>query len=109
MLLPDSIDVSPAGIGLGLGLLFDWVYFATFESSRLRGSPGKRMLGMQVQDLDGRRISFARASARYSAKVLSAILLMAGFVMIATTRRNQGLHDLVAGTLVVRERVAHAQ
>lgn len=107
-LLPDNIAPSPAGIGLVLGVFFDWLYFSAFESSRWRGSPGKRLLGMTVQDLDGRRISFVRASARYSAKLLSAVLLMAGFVMIALHRRNRGLHDVIAGTLVVRNAAPRA-
>ncbi len=84
------------------GLVFDCVYFTCFESSPLQGTPGKRLLGMAVVDLAGNRLSLLRASARYGAKTLSAVVLFVGFLQIGFSRRKQGLHDVVAGTLVVR-------
>ena len=87
-----------------VGGVFDWAYFATFESSVLRGSPGKRLLGMTVVDLAGERLTFAHASGRYLAKSASAGLLLAGVLMIASSPRRQGLHDRMAGTLVLRHR-----
>lgn len=87
-----------------VGGVFDWAYFATFESSALRGSPGKRLLGMTVVDLAGQRLTFAHASGRYLAKSASAGLLLAGVLMIASSPRRQGLHDRMAGTLVLRHR-----
>jgi uncharacterized RDD family membrane protein YckC len=54
-----------------------------------------------VTDLDGKRISFGRASGRFFAMYLSAVLLFIGFIMIAFTKRKQGLHDIIAGCLVV--------
>ena len=50
------------------------------------------------------RISFPRALGRYLGKVLSAFLLCIGFLMVAWTRRKQGLHDLLANTLVLNGR-----
>lgn len=89
---------------LAVGGLLDWAYFATFESSVLRGSPGKRLLGMTVVDLAGERLTFAHASGRYLAKSASAGLLLAGVMMIASHPRRQGLHDRMAGTFVLRDR-----
>lgn len=89
-------------IAVVAGLLFDCVYFTCFESSLLQGKPGKRLLGMAVVDLAGNRLSFLRASARYGANTLSAAVLFVGFLQIGFSRRKQGLHDVVAGTLVVR-------
>jgi uncharacterized RDD family membrane protein YckC len=59
-------------------------------------------LGIIVTDLEGRRIGFGRATGRYFAKILSALILGIGFLMVAFTQRKQGLHDMIAGTLVVR-------
>lgn len=87
-----------------LGLVLWWLYFALFNSSRWQGSIGKKLLGMKVTDARGRRISFVRASVRYFASLLSGALLMLGFLMIAFTRKKQGLHDFIAGTQVVRGR-----
>jgi uncharacterized RDD family membrane protein YckC len=57
-----------------------------------------------VTDVNGQRLSFAHATGRYFAKFLSAITCGIGFIMAAFTERKQGLHDMVAGTLVVKRR-----
>jgi uncharacterized RDD family membrane protein YckC len=59
-------------------------------------------LSLQVVDIDGDRINFAQATGRFFGKFLSGLLLMIGFVMVAFTRRKQGLHDILAKTLVIR-------
>ena len=43
----------------------------------------------------------AKATGRYFGKIISAIILYIGFIMIAFTGKKQGLHDIMAGTLVV--------
>jgi uncharacterized RDD family membrane protein YckC len=84
----------------GLSFVLNWLYFAVLESSSMQGTLGKKALGMIVTDLDGAPIGFGRATGRYFAKILSALIMMIGFVMVAFTARKQGLHDLIAGTLV---------
>jgi len=59
-------------------------------------------LGLIVTDMDGRRISVLRALGRYFAKFLSGLILFIGYIMVAFTDRKQGLHDLLASTLVVK-------
>jgi uncharacterized RDD family membrane protein YckC len=59
-------------------------------------------LGLKVTDLGGHRISFVRATGRHFAKILSGLLLCVGFIMVGFTRYKQGLHDMIAGTLVIR-------
>ena len=76
-------------------------YFALLESSRLQATFGKLLLGIKVVDLSGKRISFARATGRFFAKILSGQVLLIGYLMAAFTERKQTLHDLLAGTLVV--------
>jgi len=77
-----------------------WLYEAFLTSSEWQGTVGKRMLSLKVTDTAGNRISFARASGRFFAKILSRMIMNIGFIMVAFTERKQGLHDLVAGTLV---------
>lgn len=89
--------------GLPISLAVDWLYFALMESSTMQGTVGKTLCGLAVTDLDGRRISFARATARYFAKFLSAFTLGIGFLLVALTPRKRGLHDLLAGTTVIRD------
>lgn len=81
-------------------------YFATCESSRWQGTLGKLALGIRVTDLDGNRISFARALGRYLAKFLSVLTLGIGFLMVAWTQRKQALHDMVCSTLVLNGRAS---
>jgi uncharacterized RDD family membrane protein YckC len=79
-----------------------WLYYALMESSAKQATVGKMALGIIVTDLEGRRIGFGRATGRYFAKILSALILGIGFLMAAFTERKQGLHDMVASTLVVK-------
>lgn len=91
-----------ARIGL-LALFCNWLYFALLESSRWQATIGKKTLGLEVTDLTGRRISFARASGRYFGKIISAMIFFVGFFMIGFTEKKQGLHDMMAGCLVWRK------
>jgi len=78
-----------------------WLYYALMESSSRQGTLGKMALRIIVTDLDGKRISFGKASGRYFGKIISGIILYIGFIMIAFTEKKQGLHDMLASTLVV--------
>jgi uncharacterized RDD family membrane protein YckC len=80
-----------------------WIYCAVLESSVWQGTIGKKVLGLKVTDLDGQRISFGRATGRYFSLILSALPLCIGFMMVGWTQRKQGLHDMIAGTFVVRQ------
>jgi uncharacterized RDD family membrane protein YckC len=79
-----------------------WLYEALLTSSSWQGTIGKRLLSLRVTDLEGNRISFARATGRYFGKFLSRMIMNIGFIMVAFTERKQGLHDLLAGTLVMK-------
>lgn len=85
-----------------------WLYFAACESSPWQATLGKLALGIRVTDLQGQRIGFLRATGRYFGKLLSAFMLCIGFLMIAWTQRKQGLHDMLAQTLVVNGRANEA-
>lgn len=86
-----------------IALVFgSWLYEAFMESSSYQATLGKMIFGMKVTDLSGNRISFERATGRHFAKWLSGMILGIGYVMVGFTDRKQGLHDLLAGTLVRR-------
>jgi uncharacterized RDD family membrane protein YckC len=78
------------------------LYFAITESSAWQATLGKKAVGIIVTDLDGNRISFGKALGRLFAKIISAIILYIGFFMAGFTEKKQGLHDMIAGTLVVK-------
>ena len=78
-----------------------WLYHALMESSSLQATLGKMALGIVVTDLEGKRISFGRATARYWSQILSGLILGIGYLMAGFTERKQALHDMIAQTLVV--------
>jgi uncharacterized RDD family membrane protein YckC len=96
---------TPRGVFLateGVLLAINWLYFALMESSTWRGTLGKRALGVAVTDLNGKRITFGRASGRFFGKLLSMMTLGVGYVMAAVTDKKQALQDVLAKCLVVR-------
>lgn len=91
------------GMGSSLGLILGWIYFAVTESSPKQGTLGKMALGIKVTDLGGNRIGFGKATGRHFGKIISYIILLIGFIMVAFTQKKQGLHDMMAGCLVVNK------
>lgn len=62
---------------------------------------GKRAVGIYVLRPDGSKVSWPRAFARWLAYIPSALLLFAGYLMVAFRGDKRGLHDLIADTVVV--------
>lgn len=87
-------------------ICLNWLYHAGMESSPLQCTWGKMACHLRVGDREGARITFARASIRHIAKVLSWIpipLFPLGLLMVFTNKRRRALHDLVAGSYVFRD------
>lgn len=81
-------------------LIIVYFYFTLLETSMWQGTIGKKLLKIKVTDMNGKRINFKRATIRFFSKILSAQLLI-GYIMILFTDKKQGLHDLIAKTLVL--------
>ena len=92
--------------GVILTSILDWAYCAVLHSSTWQATVGKKAVGLKVVDENGNRISFGRATVRYFASLLSALILCIGYMMVGWTSRKQGLHDMIAGTLVVYDQNA---
>ncbi len=66
---------------------------------------GKWLAGLRVVRKDGARLSLARSLVRHVlGYVLTALTLGLGFLLAAFNSRGRALHDLVAGTVVIRSR-----
>ncbi len=111
-----SEDYSGLIVFIGtLSFLGPWFYFAGFESSRRRATPGKALMRLAVTNEEGSPVGFGRATARYFSKYVSASIMFVGFLMPLWSDRRQALHDIIARTLVlnaapqqsVREASAH--
>ncbi len=84
-------------------ILISWLYFALMESSSKQATLGKMLIGIKVTDLDGNRIGFGKATGRYFSKLISGATLFIGYIMAGFTQKKQALHDIIAGTLVVKK------
>jgi uncharacterized RDD family membrane protein YckC len=86
-----------------ISLVLTWLYHAYFESSDWQATPGKRVMSIYVTDMNGQRLSFLHATGRFFAKIITGLIpLGIGYIMAGFTERKQALHDMIAGTLVVR-------
>jgi uncharacterized RDD family membrane protein YckC len=65
---------------------------------------GKRLLGARVIDEGGGPIGYLRALGRCVATVVAALPIGIGLAIAGLRRDRRGLHDLLAGTRVVRVR-----
>jgi uncharacterized RDD family membrane protein YckC len=89
----------------GLLALLIWLaYFSAMECSKYQGTLGKIALGLRVTDLNGTRLTPLNAVGRNLGKILSSLILGIGFLMAAFTAKKQALHDILAGTLVVKRK-----
>jgi len=98
-----TIKAVCGGFGYIIGLVLNWLYFTLFESSSKQATWGKMAIGICVTNLDGQRLSFARANGRYWGKIISFLILCIGYLMVAFTQKKQGLHDIMAGCLVTKK------
>lgn len=86
-------------------------YFAFFEWIWSGQTPGKRWMRLRVIREDGRPITFWEAAVRNLIRTLDmmpAPFYSIGLISVFVTERDQRVGDMVAGTVVVREREAEA-
>ena len=93
-------------MSITFNIILWWVYSAVLQSSAWQATVGKKAVGLKVVDENGKRISFGRATGRYFASFISCLILGIGYMMVGWTSRKQGLHDMIAGTLVVYDQNA---
>ena len=97
-----TVFTATFGAGMAIGFFAPWLYEAFMTSSEWQATVGKRVMSIVVTDLNGNRMSFARATGRHFAKYISVCLLGIGFVIAAFTAKKQALHDMIAETLVMK-------
>jgi uncharacterized RDD family membrane protein YckC len=93
----------PNFLGAGFNIVVAWLYDAYLTSTR-GATIGKSALSLEVTDMYGNRITFANATGRHFAKILSGMIALIGYLMAAFTEKKQALHDIIASTVVVDTR-----
>jgi uncharacterized RDD family membrane protein YckC len=90
---------------IALGIAIDAAYTILMPAGRHRGTFGKYWLGLEIRALDGEApIALGTSVLRYLGEIASSLLLGIGYLMILFRADRRGLHDLIAGTVVVRTR-----
>jgi uncharacterized RDD family membrane protein YckC len=99
--VPDWLGTLLLGLGGALFLTWSIGYFVTFWSTTGQ-TPGARLMEIRVcRADDGGPLSSRRALLRLVCLTLAAIPLLAGFLPILLDDRRRGLHDMLAGTVVI--------
>ncbi|MGH7515686.1 MAG: stage II sporulation protein M [Gemmatimonadales bacterium] len=86
-------------------------YFILFEGLRRGQTPGKRIAGIRVVMDTGHAVSFGAAAVRNLLRIADALPppYLIGLLLVAFHPRAKRLGDLVAGTIVARDRPHEAQ
>lgn len=79
------------------------IYYSIMESSKNQATLGKMVVGIKVTDMQGGRLDFTKALLRNLCKLISNFTLLIGYLMAGFTEKKQALHDMIAGTLVVKK------
>jgi len=104
---PTWLNHAAGMIGIWAG--FWWAYFA-FGWGLLGATPGKWLLGLRIVDYRQRcPIGLARATLRLAAYSVSSLTLCWGHLLPLLRGDRRALHDILAGTRVVRAPVPSAR
>jgi uncharacterized RDD family membrane protein YckC len=115
-IIPALNLLGPKSASWGLGIfsliifLVFWGYFALSEAFNNGRTLGKRVAKIRVIHQSGRGVNFAEALARNLVRIIDLMPAFYGVGIAAMfmSRQSQRLGDMVAGTLVVREREVEA-
>jgi len=95
-----SLEVLPAAPLAAFLLLLDGGYLVVLTATGGQ-TFGKMVAGIRVVNTSGRSVSSAAALIRATTMVLSLLAAGAGLIWMCTVRDRRGMHDRIAGTLVV--------
>ncbi|WEK18553.1 MAG: RDD family protein [Candidatus Pedobacter colombiensis] len=91
--------------GLPLIPIAKFIYGSIAEASEKQGTIGKRLLNIKVTDIFGSRISLKNSFGRNAAKFFSVATLFFGYLYSFLNKKQQCLHDVLANTLVIKDRL----
>lgn len=106
ILLPFASTGLPLGAYFVVAFVLEWGYGCFFEAWWNGQTPGKRAFRLRVIKAEGYAIGFYEAMLRNLLRAADFVpfFYAAGFLTAASNPRMQRIGDLVAGTIVVRER-----
>jgi uncharacterized RDD family membrane protein YckC len=90
-------------ISIPVAIFTFFAYHIKFETGPMQATPAKKLLGLKIYDQNGGPISVGQSIGRILSMVfLSSLFLGLGYFLALFTEKRQALHDLVAGTVVIK-------
>ena len=83
-----------------LAILIAAYYRVVFETSELKGTPGKVIMNIVVTKTNGETMTVKDSLIRFIVSFISSAIFLVGYIMSLFTQKRQTLHDLVADTIV---------
>jgi uncharacterized RDD family membrane protein YckC len=97
--------IALAIVGLPFIFIVKLIYGTITDASAKQGGIGKRLMKIRVTDMDGLRIGYGKSLGRNLSKLLSLLPFLIGYLYSFLNRKQQCFHDIIAGTLVVKDRL----
>ncbi len=85
-------------LGFLIGVGYQW-YFLTTQNGQ---TPGKKLMNIRVIKASGEPLTGVDVVMRYIGYYINTAILMLGWIWAIFDASNQGWHDKIAGTYVVR-------
>jgi uncharacterized RDD family membrane protein YckC len=80
-----------------------YIGYETYFIGKWGATIGKMACGLKVVTPEGGRVTYLRAFARYFAKIVSSLIFMIGYIMVAFDDEKRALHDRICSTRVIRK------
>jgi uncharacterized RDD family membrane protein YckC len=77
------------------------ICYETFMIGKYGATLGKMACGIRVVTGEGEKVSYLRALGRYFSTLLSSVICLMGYIMVAFDSQKRALHDYVCNTRVV--------
>jgi uncharacterized RDD family membrane protein YckC len=94
-----------ASVGPRMGFqFFAYAIAVAYEAGFLRyrgATPGKMALGLKVVRSNGASLGWGVSFGRYFMQIVSGLILLIGYIMVAFDSEKRALHDRVCDTRVV--------
>jgi len=79
-----------------------WLYITLLQSSKYQAALGVMVMKFKIYDETMNKVGFWRLSGRHWSTIMSVFTLWVTSLMIGWTKRKQGLHDMAARTICVK-------
>lgn len=92
-------------VGFALIPLTKFIYSVFADSSKIQGTIGKKLMDIKVTDDNGTKVNLGKSFIRNTSKLISNMAFGFGYIYLFLNKKQQCLHDVIAGTLVVKDRL----